>query len=164
MYQDILEIGYREAGDVKIDRFAFTDYSHESQQEFYDYVIRNHRTDVWVCSWAEDTATNDIFDTQLGLQKVGTKVTTFGELIVYWFLHTQKIFLVRAENMPKSAVTEYAQSCKIKIALISHILYLQYKKKLSKLPAFSSHYSNYNKRKSWSAVSLRGYRPEAWSL
>jgi len=100
MYQKI-PIGYREPGDVKIDRFAFTDYSHESQQEFYDYIIRNHRTDVWICSWAEDTATNDIFDTQLGLQKVGTKVTTFGELIVYWFLPYSKDMFGESRKHPK---------------------------------------------------------------
>ena len=28
---------------------------------------------------------------------------------------------------------------------------------------FTNHYSNYNKDKSWSAISLRGYSPE-WSF
>ena len=159
MYQDI-PIGYREPGDVKIDRFSFTDYSHESQQEFYDYVIRNHRTDVWVCSWAEDTATNDIFDTQLGFQKVGTKVTTFGELIVYWFLPYSKDIFGGSREHPKVPDTEYHNLVKLKLPTdISHLI-SSIREKLSKLPAFSNHYSNYNKRKSWSAVSLRGYRPE----
>ena len=32
------------------------------------------------------------------------------------------------------------------------------KDKLQTLPEFTNHYSNYNKRGSWSAISLRGYR------
>jgi len=159
MYQKI-PIGYREPGDLKIDRFAFTDYSHESQQEFYDYIIRNHRTDVWICSWAEDTATNDIFDTQLGLQKVGTKVTTFGELIVYWFLPYSKDMFGESRKHPKVPDTEYHNLVKLKLPTdISHLI-SAIQEKISKLPVFTNHYSNYNKRKSWSAVSLRGHSPK----
>ena len=159
MYQKI-PIGYREPGDIKIDKFAFTDFSLQSQQEFYDHIIRNFNTDVWICSWAEDTATNDIFDTQLGLQKVGTKVTTFGELIVYWFLPYSKDMFGESRKHPKVPDTEYHNLVKLKLPTdISHLI-SAIQEKISKLPVFTNHYSNYNKRKSWSAVSLRGYSAE----
>ena len=156
MYQDIL-IGYREPGDIKIDKFSFTDFNQEFHQEFYDYLIRKYTKDVWLCSWAEDTATNNIFAEYF--QRVGTKVTTFGELIVYWFLpHTKDIFGDAREH-PVVSDTESYNLTKLKLPDISSII-SKVQDKISKLPQFSNHYSNYNKRKSWSAISLRGYSPE----
>ena len=157
MYQDI-PIGYREPGDIKIDKFAFTDFSHESQQEFYDYIIRTYNTDVWVCSWVEDDETNKIFE-RLSFDRVGTKVTSFGELIGYWFLPYTRDLFGETRKHPAVSDTEYHNIVQLKLPNISYLIFA-IRNKLFKLPKFSNHYSNYNKRKSWSAVSLRGYKPE----
>jgi len=157
MYQDVV-IGYREPGDIKIDKFSFIDFDQENYQEFYDYLIREYPKDIWLCSWAEDTKTNDIFE-ELSFDRVGTKVTTFGELIVYWFLPNTRNIFGDAREHPVVPDTEYHNIVQLKLPDISNLI-SNIQATVVNLPQFSNHYSNYNKRKSWSAISLRGYRPE----
>ena len=106
--------------------------------------------DCWMYVWAEDTEMNNLAN-DCGFCKVGPKITTFGEMYMIYYRGMARPF-------PTIDKAEYASIKKIgdvKPELIQGIY-----EKLQKLPEFTNHYSNYNKGKSWGALSLRGYRPE----
>lgn len=102
---------------------------------------------IWLYVWAED-ATQCKFAEDMGFCKVGPKITTYGEIHSIYYKGEPRIF-------PKVDSAEYL-SIK-KIGTVSTNLIKMIREKLNSLPEFTNHYSNYNKEKSWSALSLRGY-------
>jgi hypothetical protein len=106
--------------------------------------------DCWIYVWAEDAEMNKLAN-NCGFHKVGPKITTFGEMYMIYY---------RGMNRPFPIIdkAEYA-SIKMVGNVNSELIESIYTK-LQNLPSFTNHYSNYNKKKSWGALSLRGYRPE----
>ena len=108
----------------------------------------------WLTVWAENKAHCDLAE-ELGFCYVGPKITTYGEVHAIYFKSNSPI----PRSFPKVESTEYL-SIK-KIGTITPDFIESVSAKLATLPAFTNHYSNYNKDKAWSALSLRGYRPES---
>lgn len=81
---------------------------------------------------------------------IGTKITTYGELIGVWY---------KGSNL-KERLIQFDPLCNLGIAYVGTygetVLNL-IKEKLNDIPEFTNHYSNYNTKKTWSALSLRGY-------
>lgn len=101
----------------------------------------------WLYVWAENDA-HCKFAEDIGFCYVGPKITTYGEIYAIYYKGEPRSF-------PEVDKAEYASIKKIgsvKQELIDSIY-----AKLQKLPEFTNHYSNYNKDKSWGALSLRGY-------
>ena len=112
--------------------------------------INSYTEDCWLYVWAEDNAMKTLAE-ECNFCKVGPKITTFGEMFMIYYRGISRPF-------PKIDLAEYAsikKICDVNPELINSIY-----NKLNTLPKFTNHYSNYNKDKSWSALSLRGYRPE----
>lgn len=104
-------------------------------------------TSFWLYVWAEDKAHCTLAE-DLGFCYVGPKITTYGEVYAIYYKGENRTF-------PKVDPAEYLSIKKVEnidSALIESI-----HNKLNNLPAFTNHYSNYNKDKSWGALSLRGY-------
>jgi hypothetical protein len=102
---------------------------------------------LWLYVWAENHEHCN-FAKELGFSYVGPKITTYGEIYSIYYRG-------EAREFPKVDPAEYL-SIK-KIGNVSMNLIKSIREKLDQLPEFTNHYSNYNKGKSWSALSLRGY-------
>jgi hypothetical protein len=107
---------------------------------------------VWLYHWAEDFDTRKIIEQTFNY--VGSKITTFGEIYAVYYTHVgRNLFPI---DHPKIDATEHVSIKKL-IDLEGPTIGSIALKLLSLKLDFQNHYSNYNKKKSWSAISLRGY-------
>ena len=110
-------------------------------------VFGTVKNNIWLYVWAEEILTNAIAKS-CGFDLVGPKITTFGEMYNIYYYGSPREF-------PELDKAEYESIKKIGDVDLSIIESIS--NKIDTLPAFTNHYSNYNKDKSWSALSLRGY-------
>jgi hypothetical protein len=93
-----------------------------------------------------------------GFEYVGYKVTSFSEVIAIYFRNDPMNFGPREH--PQISPAELVGMKKLFDVPQEHVdLYPSILHKLETLP-FTNHYSNYNKKNAWSAISLRGYSPD----
>lgn len=109
--------------------------------------------DCWLITYGGNTAVRELAEF-CGFRYVGYKVTSFAEILVVYFrddfmnFHHRKHPQVNPADLVGMA----------KIATSDPSLLLTTLAKLQSLdPTFTNHYSNYNQKKAWSALSLRGY-------
>ena len=97
-----------------------------------------------------------------GFNYVGSKISSFAEIYGYYFRDSATTFYPREH--PK--VPEYEKYALRKLNIewefskLIHEALDAIKNRLEVLPEFTNHYSNYNAKGAWSALSLRGYRPD----
>lgn len=145
MYQGI-SIGTKVPGDYVITKLRGTD-------DYIEDVCKNAEGNTWLYVWAEDKNTRHIV--QQHLEYIGAKITTFGEIYSVYFKEG-----VIPRSFPKVDPVEKIAIKQLNIPVDSDIIE-QIAAKLENLNIkFQNHYSNYNKKKSWSAISLRGYTPD----
>ena len=141
LYQNV-EIGYKLPGDCTISKLIGTDV-------YKDSILQNAVQKTWFYCWAEDKTTRAIADKHFDY--VGSKITTFGEVIAIYFKGVR--------NHPFLDPVEKLTLKKLGYCDIQLIEKIHEKLKALDLN-FKNHYSNYNKKQSWSAISLRGYYPD----
>jgi hypothetical protein len=110
-------------------------------------IVKYKSNDCWLYAWAENTE-HCKFAEDMGFCYVGPKITTYGEIFAIYYRGARRDF-------PKVDPAEYLSIKKVENINVSLINLIA--EKLNKLPEFINHYSNYNKGKSWGALSLRGY-------
>jgi hypothetical protein len=147
-----------EKGDRVIDRIAFNQPEDIVRElKLYDedtflYLNEEHYCDRFVAK-------------QAGYRKLGIKINTFGDIQGVYF-KDQPSFLGDMREFPEQNMmlpVEKLVLTKTNIPDVSNICDI-IKQRLEVMDyEFTNHYSNYNKGKSWSAISLRGYSPE-WSF
>jgi hypothetical protein len=151
-----IPIAHVEKGDRIVDRIAFNqpdpivDALKEFEEDTFLFINEEHSCDKMVADWA-------------GFRKVGIKINTFGDIQGVYFKENNPGFfggriipyvMVPEEKLvlTKTNIPDVSNICDI---IKQRLLVMDYE--------FTNHYSNYNKGKSWSAISLRGYTPE-WSF
>ena len=155
MYGDI-KIGVKEKGDRTITKLAWA----EGQEKNASDILTSFTESCWLYVWAEDPASNKIA-IEAGFTWIGTKVTTFAELYAIYFKapqHTNALFGEGRKHPTRMDVEDCAlEKTNIELANVhTHISPLI--EAMEKLDTeYTNHYSNYNKKKSWGALSLRGY-------
>ncbi len=110
-------------------------------------VVKYKSNNCWMYVWAEN-AEHCKFAEDMGFCYVGPKITTYGEIFAIYYRGEKRDF-------PKVDPAEFLSIKKVEnidLKIIETIA-----NKLNELPEFTNHYSNYNKGKSWGALSLRGY-------
>ena len=124
--------------------------------------LKSYTEPTWLFIWEEDPKARCIAKTA-GYEKIGVKVTSFGEIYGVYFkdnVIVESWFGLREH--PK--VPEYEKLAITKLRLEKtypvETALTGIKDKMETLPEFTNHYSNYNSKGSWSALSLRGYRPD----
>ena len=96
---------------------------------------------TWFECMTEDIQINSILSNLF--ERVGTKVSTFGELQTFYFKGKRRHpYIPELENV---TIRELNLDKKVVSPLIQSI-----EKKLNDLPSFANHHSNYNRKKSWS--------------
>ena len=143
-----------EKGDRIIDRIAYNQPDvivtmlKKYDEDTFLFINEEYSTDRMVAKWA-------------GYEKVGIKINTFGDIQGVYFKGKETFLGER--SFPETSDTEKAVLRKTPIPDVSTLCDI-IKQRLDVMDyEFTNHYSNYNKGKSWSAISLRGYTPE-WSF
>jgi len=124
--------------------------------------LESYTEPTWLFIWEESVAQRNAA-TLAKYKKIGAKITSFGEIYGVYFRDIPGLF--SDVERPHVKIPEYEKFAltKLKIektypieAAIAGI-----KDKLTTLPEFTNHYSNYNDKGSWKALSLRGYRSDS---
>lgn len=110
-------------------------------------VVKYKSNNCWMYVWAEN-AEHCKFAEDMGFCYVGPKITTYGEIFAIYYRGEKRDF-------PKVDPAEFLSIKKVEN--IDSKIIETIANKLNELPEFTNHYSNYNKGKSWGALSLRGY-------
>ena len=132
-------------GDVTIGKLIGNLFTLKSQIEMLN------GTSFWLYVWAENKDHCQLAES-MEFCYVGPKITTYGEIYAIYYKGTPRVF-------PKPDSADYLSVKKIENVDLRLILKIE--EKLNQLPTFTNHYSNYNKNKSWSALSLRGYSSDS---
>ena len=157
-----------EKGDRIVDRIVCNQPDElvrrlkEFREDTFLFINEEHNIDKFVADWS-------------GFYKIGIKINTFGDIQGVYFkdrvdsafgkrefpeknmmLPAEKIVLTQANFRPVPWIgaegLRFGWICE---ALKERLEIMDYE--------FTNHYSNYNKGKSWSAISLRGYSPD-WAF
>lgn len=118
--------------------------------------------DVWIYVWAENPQWKSTLKMN-DFNYINGKVTTYGEIYSIWFRNSQRMSLFEdCEVKRKHLYVDPVDLIGLKkIKDVSQILMDRAAFQLENLKLdYTNHYSNYNKEKSWSAISLRGYSPD----
>ena len=143
-----------EKGDRIVDRIAY------NQPEAVVRVLKNYDEDAFLFI-NEEHSIDRFVASQARYEKVGIKINTFGDIQGVYFKGRETFLGER--SFPETSETEKAVLRKTTIPDVSNLCDI-IKQRLEIMDyEFTNHYSNYNKGKSWSAISLRGYTPE-WSF
>ena len=147
-----------EKGDRIIDKIVF------NQPEAIMEVLRSYIEDTFLFIH-EEVGVDRFVAKQAGYKKIGIKINTFGDIQGVYFKEFQPSAFGEREfpeaNMMLSE--EKLVLTKTNIPDVSNICDIIAQRLEVMDYEFTNHYSNYNKGKSWSAISLRGYTPE-WSF
>jgi hypothetical protein len=140
-------IAKKQKGDMTVSKLLG---NLETIKKCLDYPTDMHgmpQRDIWLYVWAENKEHCQLAE-DLNFCYVGPKITTYGEIYAIYYRGKQREF-------PKVDPAEFLSIKKVDNVNVSVIESIH--SKLNLLPSFTNHYSNYNKDKSWSALSLRGY-------
>jgi hypothetical protein len=144
----ITKMGYREPADlldvgVDTSHISIIRQLEKYQEPTFLYVREGHYMDEMIADFS-------------GFQKIGMKISSFGDLTGVWFRTGELEPIPR--TFPKIDSTELITIKKVKIPDVSKLCEKLEKRLMSFDEEFTNHYSNYNEKNTWSAISLRGYR------
>lgn len=145
MFDDVV-IGKKEKGDRIITRFSY------ESERWCRRKLSQLEGPCWLELWAENFEARRIAQ-ECDFVEVGTKVTSFGELLVWLFKDADNPLFERQHPhvMPEEFYT-------LRKARLSEIPIQPLIDSLDRIDLdYTDHYSNYNKKHSWSALSFRGY-------
>lgn len=143
-YPDV-KIGEKRSGDRIVKAWAWRDQRARSDMLAR---IQSYQERLWLQTWAEDRESQEAAELLFATPISTVKVSSFAELTKFWTLNG-----ALSCDVPDYEHWAYGQFVLLDI---NHLLD-KVAEQLSRLPAFADHYSKYNERHSWSALSLRGY-------
>ena len=149
-----------EKGDRVIDRLAFNQRTAGTVIE----ELKSYDEDTFLYL-NEECEVDRFVATQAGYRKLGIKINTFGDIQGVYF-KDQPSFLGDMREFKEQNMMLPAEKLVLKktnIPDVSNVCNIIRERLDIMNYEFTNHYSNYNKDKSWSAISLRGYTPD-WSF
>ena len=156
MFSGVL-LGTKYPGDLHIKHLGYT---HEQDRkniittltEDIRYITKN----VWLYINEENPNDKDIAE-KAGFKKVGAKYNSVADLIGVYFKDSNSAL----EDRQHPHIPTYEKYTLKPFDLDFTKIVPKLAKQLEeKSLEFTNHYSNYNKEKAWSAISLRGYSPD----
>lgn len=155
LYGDVVG-AWKRRGDVSITKLILT--SATAEAACTPFIGAN----TWVYAWAEDLNTRYQLE-KANFEYITSKVTTFGELYAIYFRDS----VISDTNLFDDTKREHVKHDTIEFVTLKKIGNV-YKKTIKDIAfilehlnlEYTNHYSNYNKNKSWKALSLRGYYPD----
>ena len=124
--------------------------------------LETYTEPTWLFIWEERVAQRNAA-VMAGYKKIGAKITSFGEIYGVYFRDVPGLF--SNVERPHIKIPEYEKLAltKLKIEKTDSIeaALIGIRGMLKTLPEFTNHYSNYNDKGSWKALSLMGYRSDS---
>jgi len=152
MYGNVV-LGIKESGDRTITKLAWK----EGEEKLATEMLTAFKEPCWLYVWAEDEKANQIAK-DANFNWIGTKVTTFAELYAIYFRDGNYNSILFDDHPRIHPIRLDAEDYSIEKTILRDFDVSPLTEAVSKLDTgFTNHYSNYNKNKSWSALSLRGY-------
>ena len=147
-----------EKGDRVVDKIVF------NQPEAIMNVLSSYTEDTFLYIH-EEVGVDRFVAKESGYKKVGIKINTFGDIQGVYFKEFQPSVFGEREFPEQNMMLPVEKLVLIKTNIpdVSNICDIIAQRVEMMDYEFTNHYSNYNKDKSWSAISLRGYSPE-WSF
>ena len=147
-----------EKGDRVVDKIVF------NQPEAIMNVLSSYTEDTFLFIH-EEVGVDRFVAKQAGYKKIGIKINTFGDIQGVYFKEFQPSVFGEREFPEQNMMLPVEKLVLIKTNIpdVSNICDIIAQRVEMMDYEFTNHYSNYNKDKSWSAISLRGYSPE-WSF
>lgn len=145
-YHDVV-IGHKSPGDYVVDAFAVDDAAGAVSKLCRLAAERP----CWVWVWQESDAMRAVVEAA-GYRYMGSKITALAEIRGLYFSGDQTL-------LPRAVVQLDASEY---VGIARTILRADVGAALGELGrlTYADHYSSYNVRRSWSALSLRGYSPD----
>jgi len=155
MYGDVV-IGERLSGDVTITKLTYDD-----AQKTIDH-LRQFTEPCWAFAWADWEGQNEVLR-GAGFREVGSKITSFAEIYrVYFREGTGGTLFESVRQHPVLDPLERSTLDRMPVQsneILPHVVNLREEINALDLE-FTDHYSNYNDKHSWGALSIRGYSPD----
>ena len=142
-------IAEKAKGDRTIE--AFVSFGPGGLDEVAHTIRSFKEENKWAYVWAENAEYCALLEL-LGFTQIGSKITSYGEVYAIYF---------KGKNIISTVVHAAETQNLVKLFNEDKKMIESIRSKLDNLDmGFTNHYSNYNKGKSWSAISLRGYSPD----
>lgn len=155
MYYDVV-IGKRLKGDRIVNAIGLEDGGSfdTMASALRDLVTRDSTQSTWAYIFEEDETQRKLVE-RAGFNKVGIKVTTFSEIYGVYF--RDAVGVLSPREHPYVDPAEKLSLVKLNTPELSKLCDA-ISEKLDKLEVeYANHYSKHNKKKAWSAISLRGF-------
>ena len=156
MFSGVL-LGTKYPGDLHIKHLGYT---HEQDRKniitTLSEDIRYTTKNVWLYINEENPNDKDIAE-KAGFKKVGAKYNSVADLIGVYFKDSNSALEDRQHPHIPTFEKYTLKPFDLDFTKIVPKLAKQLEEKSLE---FTNHYSNYNKEKAWSAISLRGYSPD----
>lgn len=155
MYYDVV-IGKRLKGDRIVNAIGLEDGGSfdTMASALRDLVTRDSTQSTWAYIFEEDETQRKLVE-RAGFKKVGIKVTTFSEIYGVYF--RDAVAALSPREHPYVDPAEKLSLVKLDVPDLSKLCDV-IAEKLTKLDIeYANHYSKHNKKKAWSAISLRGF-------
>ena len=153
-----IPIATMEKGDRVVDKIVF------NQPEAIIDVLRSYTEDTFLFIH-EEVGVDRFVAKQAGFKKLGIKINTFGDIQGVYFKEFEPSAFGERELLEQNMMLPVEKLVLIKTNIpdVSNICDIIAQRLEVMDYEFTNHYSNYNKDKSWSAISLRGYTPD-WAF
>ena len=153
MFPGVL-IGTKLPGDIHIKHLGYTeefDKRNIITTLMEDTLYTNNN--VWLFI-NEESGPDKHIASETGFEYVGTKFNSVADIVGVYFRHASNVL----EDRQHAKVPVYEKYTLKPMNVSFDDITKQLAKQLHDMEVeFTNHYSNYNKAKSWSAISLRGY-------
>ena len=151
-----ITFAHKKPGDMVIEHLG---YKTENDKQTLVEVLRDTdeflNRDVWVYAHEENEEDKEILR-RANFYKVGTRFNSLADIIGVYFRETQSNLFESKRTFIEIPEYETYTLKQFNLDFSKQVKKIQ--EKLEELDlTFTNHYSNYNKGKSWSAISLRGY-------
>ena len=115
-------------------------------------VLKTIQAPVW-CHIFEENNTHKESVLEAGFRKVGTKYSTFSDIVGVYYKGGRKFIpIVETENI---------NMCKTSLSFDHNIIDELVEELINMNLEYTNHNSNYNKKKSWQALSLMGFEKDS---
>jgi Aspartyl/Asparaginyl beta-hydroxylase len=154
-YLDVV-IGNKHNGDRVIEAMSWEE---DGRSKLLAYLASRYEP-TWLWIWQESAEMRAIAE-EAGYQFVGGKISSMAEIKGLWFRDGDAGLFGRdkvwSRHFPELDTVEYLGIVKANIKISPYVLCDAIGEVKQLQHEYTNHYSNYSKRKSWSALSLRGY-------
>jgi hypothetical protein len=154
-YLDVV-IAHKERGDRVVSSFTTTNAAgRRAMATALIERLQSYEEPTWLWVWQE-SASDVAIAHAAGYRFVASKITSFSEIRGLYF-NGKGDDSMFPRSFPHLHAAEHVGITIVRAGIDVHAA----RHELETLDVvFENHYSNYNKNKAWSALSLRGYRPE----